>query len=155
MSLINCPECNKEISDKAHKCIHCGYPLTNIKNENNMQSPFICKINGQNYDLKQVMDIMKSDKSKTYETLKNITNLDRGQCAQLLLIINNINGIPSEFNSGDTLNSYQRRINANIPVTCPQCGSTNIQVVRKKFSLLTGFATNKVERVCANCLHKF
>lgn len=27
MSLINCPECNKEISDSARKCPHCGYPL--------------------------------------------------------------------------------------------------------------------------------
>lgn len=38
-------------------------------------------------------------------------------------------------------------------VTCPKCGSTNIQILRKKFSLLTGFATNKVERVCVNCKH--
>lgn len=27
MALIKCPECGKEISDKAHACIHCGYPL--------------------------------------------------------------------------------------------------------------------------------
>jgi len=27
MALIKCPECGKEISDKAPKCIHCGYPL--------------------------------------------------------------------------------------------------------------------------------
>ena len=27
MALINCPECGKEISDKAKNCIHCGYPL--------------------------------------------------------------------------------------------------------------------------------
>lgn len=27
MALINCPECNKEISDKVQACPHCGYPL--------------------------------------------------------------------------------------------------------------------------------
>lgn len=27
MALIKCPECGKEISDKAKHCIHCGYPL--------------------------------------------------------------------------------------------------------------------------------
>ena len=27
MTLIRCPECNKEISDKSQVCIHCGYPL--------------------------------------------------------------------------------------------------------------------------------
>lgn len=27
MALIKCPECNKEVSDKAKVCIQCGYPL--------------------------------------------------------------------------------------------------------------------------------
>lgn len=27
MALIKCPECGKEISDKAEKCIHCGCPI--------------------------------------------------------------------------------------------------------------------------------
>lgn len=27
MSLIKCPECEKEISDKSEICIHCGYPV--------------------------------------------------------------------------------------------------------------------------------
>lgn len=27
MALIKCPECGKEVSDKAEVCIHCGYPL--------------------------------------------------------------------------------------------------------------------------------
>ncbi|WP_419812339.1 hypothetical protein [Bacterioplanoides sp.] len=27
MSLIACPECNKDISDKAACCINCGYPI--------------------------------------------------------------------------------------------------------------------------------
>lgn len=32
MALINCPECGKEISDNANKCVNCGCPL--IKYEN-------------------------------------------------------------------------------------------------------------------------
>lgn len=31
MALINCPECGKEVSDEANKCIHCGYTLKTIK----------------------------------------------------------------------------------------------------------------------------
>ncbi len=31
MALINCPECGKEVSDKANVCIHCGYPLDEIE----------------------------------------------------------------------------------------------------------------------------
>ena len=31
MALINCPECNKQISDTALKCIGCGTPVINIE----------------------------------------------------------------------------------------------------------------------------
>ena len=34
MALIECPECKKQISDKAHACIHCGYPISKIKPQN-------------------------------------------------------------------------------------------------------------------------
>ncbi|MBR2343197.1 MAG: zinc ribbon domain-containing protein [Clostridia bacterium] len=34
MALIKCPECGKEVSDKASACIHCGYPISNISNQN-------------------------------------------------------------------------------------------------------------------------
>jgi hypothetical protein len=27
MSLIDCPECNQKISNKALYCLHCGYPI--------------------------------------------------------------------------------------------------------------------------------
>ena len=40
-------------------------------------------------------------------------------------------------------------------VRCPWCGSTQIQMVPRKWSLLTGFLTNKVDRVCVNCKKKF
>jgi len=33
MALINCPECNKEISDKAVSCVGCGYPIEIQKND--------------------------------------------------------------------------------------------------------------------------
>lgn len=40
-------------------------------------------------------------------------------------------------------------------IKCPKCGSTEIQAVTKKWSPLTGFMTNKVDRVCIKCKHKF
>ena len=39
MALIECPECHKEISDKALACPHCGYP---IKQENNKDEYLCC-----------------------------------------------------------------------------------------------------------------
>ena len=34
---------------------------------------------------------------------------------------------------------------------CPKCGGTEFTPVRKKYSLLTGFLTNKVELICNKC----
>ena len=34
---------------------------------------------------------------------------------------------------------------------CPKCNGTNFTPVRKKYGLLMGFATNKIELVCNNC----
>lgn len=48
-------------------------------------------------------------------------------------------------------------INDNSPdiVRCPRCNSTQIQMVPRKFSLLTGFATNRIDRVCVRCQKRF
>lgn len=36
--LINCPECGKEISDKAESCPKCGYPLKASKDSDKGES---------------------------------------------------------------------------------------------------------------------
>lgn len=40
-------------------------------------------------------------------------------------------------------------------VRCPRCRSTQVQMVSRKFSLLTGFATNRLDRVCVRCKKRF
>ncbi len=40
MSLIKCPECGKEISDKALACPYCGYPIENKEISNNKKTVF-------------------------------------------------------------------------------------------------------------------
>ena len=51
MALIKCPECGKEISDKAPACIHCGYPLsTTANNPSNVKATWICAICGTEND---------------------------------------------------------------------------------------------------------
>lgn len=38
---------------------------------------------------------------------------------------------------------------------CPYCRSREIQLVPKRFSILTGFATNRYDRMCVHCKRKF
>jgi hypothetical protein len=33
--IISCPECNKDVSDKAVSCPNCGYPISQINTQNN------------------------------------------------------------------------------------------------------------------------
>lgn len=40
MALINCPECQKEISDKALSCPNCGCPIT--KQSNSLKEEYLC-----------------------------------------------------------------------------------------------------------------
>lgn len=44
MALIKCPECGKEISDKAEKCIHCGFPI-NIQGKEGKEKEYALKLN--------------------------------------------------------------------------------------------------------------
>ena len=41
MALIKCPECGKEISDKASTCINCGSPVNNQSDENIVDNPTV------------------------------------------------------------------------------------------------------------------
>ena len=54
----------------------------------------------------------------------------------------------------ESIKEQQRESSGN-KAHCPKCGCTDIQVVPRKWSLLTGFMTNKTDRVCVKCKHKF
>lgn len=55
MALIKCPECSKEVSDKAKTCPHCGYPLTNNKKTNTVL------VNGTKYDISNIKKTIRYD----------------------------------------------------------------------------------------------
>lgn len=65
MALIKCPECSKEVSDKAKTCPHCGYPLTNNEKTNTVL------VNGTKYNIsnikKQYDMISEENKQRLYK----------------------------------------------------------------------------------------
>ena len=69
MSLISCPECNHEISNKAISCPNCGYPIV-LKNENSknesISNPFdLSKETDFPDDLPEDLNIGKQIVNKT------------------------------------------------------------------------------------------
>ena len=155
MALISCPECSKEISDKAQSCPHCGHPI------NNTNSKYRIIIVGYH-------DTDTSACAGLTETF-NI-HLEYNE---LMDILNNCPYTIVECDTVEEANLYARKlqrwgidieiinpngqheyIDTNI-VSCPKCGSTNIQIVPRKWSLLTGIFTNATDRVCVNCKYKW
>lgn len=148
MALINCPECGKEVSDTVESCIHCGFK---IEKHELKQNDNICKINGVDYDLTLVIETMRKNKNDYAQKvanalLKDLTGLKSMDCGRLLFIILKLDRVPPKFNNGDNWKQYEMQMRK-----CPKCGSTSFTPVRKQWSLLGGFATNKVELICNKC----
>lgn len=66
MALINCPECGKEVSDRAQVCIHCGYPLSELKNTQEVSANESVVIDEEAYKNDKVIS-REIDASKYYK----------------------------------------------------------------------------------------
>lgn len=159
MSLVKCPECNKEISDKAKCCPNCGYELP--KQEHIYQGIYCPKC------------------------LKSVFRTDEYERCPLCKVemINSIQGTFKEVygygdNHPELKNSpefdeqaYQRRINwvpieygndSNNKPKCPSCQSTNLSKISSvgkaaKIGLFGLFGAGDIGKTykCNNCGVRF
>ena len=96
MALIKCPECGKEVSDKAKQCIHCGYPLDSV----NMNK--YCIISDKKYDLSETIDLVDNGKYKdSFLKLKSTTGLSIKNCLNIIDFI--------KMNPGEVPENYQSK----------------------------------------------
>lgn len=74
MALINCPECGKQISDKAPACIHCGFPIElELKNHINVQVPL-----SKEQEKEWAKELVAIQQNKETELQKSIKLGDEG-----------------------------------------------------------------------------
>ena len=111
MALITCPECGKEVSDMAPACVHCGYPLGNIKVNNTKGKNTICIIEGQKYDLSKTLKAIQDNPEFCYPTVellqktnpiieqisKDIVTLDYRDRFPLIRIIEKSGEVPNVY----------------------------------------------------------
>ena len=128
MSLIKCPECNKEISDKAKVCPHCGYePPVKFDGIYCPKCLKSClKVSQENrvkdvkYDICPLCKIQMKDSIRG--TIQEIYNYGENHPE--------LKEAP-EFDE----KAYQRRINwvpisySSTGIKCPTCQSTNVQKI--------------------------
>jgi len=125
MALIKCPECGKEVSDKAGKCPNCGCPIT-TKNDSNRQ---YTKVNGVEYDVTEITEIILN--AETYKEFDPVSDIIRNMMdiapIEFIKPTRELGRAPEEINC-ETLSDFskrQRAIQAS-KIHCPNCRSTDV-----------------------------
>lgn len=174
--LIKCPECGKEVSDKAPACIHCGFPLNDIHKENT------CLVDGAEYDMTELKNyyakLTDYEKGEFYRRIKsmykgNLETFPKEATKVLRNINEHFNWWNDSHNHGngyladklalDCIDhdfQYFEFNTADIPdpniVRCPKCGSTSVTTEESGYSLLTGFwGSSKKHNLCQKCGYRW
>ena len=130
--LIKCPECNKEISDKACICINCGFPIQEDDSVN------MCLINNQKIDLSEELELItKTDYMQGLRNLRDKTGLGLADEVVLADIIKQTNSIPKEYKSSDR-DKYKQELAKNEKRSIPQCPTCQSTDIYKMSGLETG-----------------
>lgn len=166
MALINCPECGKKISDKAHNCPNCGYPVENdFANKTKYDITIISfgsdhnKIIKTMRFLREILNISLTEvayiqKNLPYKIFSDISDCEVNKIKKSLLELGCKIIISQHI--GETLTSDNNKItnyyeNEN-KVKCPRCGSTQVAVGQRGYSFITGFfGSNKTVNRCGKC----
>lgn len=171
--LIRCPECGKEVSDKAPACIHCGFPLNDIHKENT------CLVDGAEYDMTELKNyyakLTDYEKGEFYRRIKSQYegNLEifPNEATNILRNINeHFNWWNDSHNHGkgylrdklaltciDHNFQYFEFNTADIPdpsktVRCPKCGSTSVTTQERGYSIMWGvLGSTKKKNLCQKC----
>lgn len=172
MALIKCPECGSNISDKAHHCIHCGYPLDDSSNmlydviyngfpsektkydNQTMLIQCIRKI----FDIQTLRDAKNIIDSPSYVLIKATTKDKANWVAGVLRQSScNIEITHSDIKVESNTNNLDKYMqNPQCTIICPRCGSNQISTGSRGFSILTGFiGSNKTVNRCGKCGHSW
>ena len=160
MALIKCPECGRDVSDRAKACIHCGFPF----NENAPQyekDTNVCIINGVQYDLSDlknyVLDKQRRQEvsiyNKSQELIRIIPGFSILAAGNLMLEIERTGKVPRTFNAEQYAIKFKEDDGL---IHCPRCDSTNVVTGQRGYSIIWGFAgSNRTMNRCAKCGHKW
>lgn len=177
MALIKCPECGKDVSDKAPACIHCGYPLSRPTEQPSTQLYNVIYKGFPStqiqYDnqvkmigcLRQLMNIDSLSVAKRVidnppQVIAENTTMANAKWVEatlspykcILEIQPSTSTTPSQVNS--KVDKYIS--NGGSTIICPRCGSNQVTVGQRGFSMWSGFlGSNKTVNRCGKCGHSW
>ncbi len=134
MALIKCPECGMNISDKADKCIHCGFPVSKSQ-------------------YKKVVRFLP-DKNKYVIEKDNVTLQEAEEFAKKYNEKYSKYNLHCEIIDADTQLDYYHAPKPNNTIRCPRCGSTSITTGARGVNHFWGFiGASKAVNRCGKCGH--
>ena len=180
MALIKCPECGREISDKAKVCIHCGYPLgerflAESDVSKSAKTKWHCSICGYEYEESGVPEqcpFCKASSSK-FTIIDEIGCTSASSPSSALLdweceVCGYIHKgatppekcpvctVPSSRFNVATKNKFPAQPETTRIPICPKCGSAAIATINRGYSLFWGFlGSGAPMNVCQVCGYKF
>lgn len=167
MALIKCPECSKEVSDKAPVCIHCGYPLQeqsltvppavsvskkvvipSYKETSPTKIPCIKIVREvKGLGLAEAKDFVEQD--TPYIVVKD--GLSDNQANLIAKKFQDVGVSPKILDSSASISFVNPQKDKDV-ICCPKCGSTEYHAGARGFSLVTGFiGSGKTVLTCLKC----
>ena len=177
MSLIKCPECQHEVSNRATHCIYCGCPLSDYGHPNTLPTDgdkITYSVVLQAYDsnavirliayLRQLTGASLTEAAAIKDNLPSIVvrQMTYAECAKIQQQFEELQAtaiVVPDSEANETAHTAQPspRLSSNPnTVSCPRCGSTQITTGQRGYKLLTGFlGSSKTVNRCANCGYKW
>ena len=185
MALIKCPECGRQISDKAPACIYCGFPLSTIntlqhekvvltKEERIQHNITIC--NGEEFDLTELVEYLRKNTVlgedipiKIWREANNILKkcVDCDPSASNIINYIKIHQCVPESSSGLKKKIIESKtpkpklkivssFNQNKNVVrCPRCGSTSVTTEEQGYGFFGWIGASQKKNLCQKCGHKW
>lgn len=170
MALIKCPECGKEISDKAPVCIHCGYPMQEqqpiVPVASSSKKVVIASFLGTHPQkipaIKVVREVLNMGLAEAKEFVEQSTpyivvkdGLSKSQAEVIAQKFHN-EGVEATIYDSTAPVSFVNPKKEKDKICCPQCGSTEYHAGARGYSLLTGFiGSGKTVLTCLKCGHRW
>ena len=176
MALIKCPECGREVSDRAPACVHCGFPLGEVITETPLSEGVLKKVVVSNPDglgilYQAIVNLVKNEKGISEKEAKalvengnpiTIDHLDYNtaqaiyeKLLEAIRKVSVVSDIEVKLVDTDDIVILPEKKKPLVPC-CPKCGSTAIATVNRGFSIVWGFlGSGTPVNVCQACGHKF
>lgn len=158
MALIKCPECGKDVSNKAPACIHCGYPLGSQVSTAISKKVVIPGFKEPADNKVRVIAFLRKELNRGLSTIKDLVEQDnpvikdgltQEQAEALALKLQNLEVDAKILDSSTPLPTEKTKDDR---ILCPYCGSSQYHAGARGYGFFTGFlGSGQTVLTCLKC----